>query len=231
VPHDFDFARRSAGGRNPFARERVILSPVHPQTILILVRHGETTANTDGVWHGSTDTPLNARGEEQASRVAQHIRASFPDAAAVYTSDLQRARRTAEAIGAELGLTRRLEVGLREYHLGSWEGKTYSELYHEHKLWHHIRKDPDFAPHGGESPRQAAERLTAALRQIAAGHPRERVVVVTHAGALSMAMGAILDGSYTQWRSVMDNCAVSELVFEPEPELLSFNVTDHLAAL
>ena len=46
-----------------------------------------------------------------------------------------------------------------------------------------------------------------------------------------MAMGAILDGSYTQWHSVMDNCAVSELVLEPEPELLSFNITDHLAGL
>jgi len=204
---------------------------VDPQTVLILVRHGETSANIDGVWHGSTDTPLTARGAQQASRVAQYVGASFPDAAAVYTSDLLRARQTAEAIAEALGLTRRVEDDLREYNLGSWEGKTYSELYHDHELWHHIRTDPDFAPHGGESPRQVASRLTAALQQIAACHPRQRVVVVTHGGALSMAMGAILDGSYTRWRSVMDNCAVSELVFEPEPELLSFNVSDHLEGL
>ena len=49
--------------------------------------------------------------------------------------------------------------------------------------------------------------------------------------ALSMAMGAILDGSYTRWRTVMDNCAISELAFEPQPELLSFNLTDHLENL
>jgi probable phosphoglycerate mutase len=204
---------------------------VASRTVLILVRHGETPANSDGVWHGSLDTPLSERGKKQASRVAQRIEGSFPDAAAVYSSDLQRARNTAEPIAAALGLERRLDEQLREYDLGSWEGKTYSELYHEHKLWHHIRTDPDFAPHGGESPRQVAERLTAALKSIAAGHPRQRVVVVTHGGALSMAMGAILDGSYTRWRTVMDNCAISELTFEPEPELLSFNLTDHLEDL
>jgi probable phosphoglycerate mutase len=204
---------------------------VDSRTVLILVRHGETSANTDSVWHGSTDTPLSERGERQASRVARYLGEAFPDAAALYTSDLERARLTAEAIGEVLGLQQRLEEDLREYDLGSWEGKPYSELYHVHNLWHHIKTDPDFAPHGGESPRQVAMRLTAALRKIASDHPRERIVVVTHGGALSMAMGAILDGSYTKWRRVVANCAVSELVFEPRPELLSFDVTDHLEDL
>ena len=202
-----------------------------PRTVLILVRHGETSANIDSVWHGSIDTPLSERGERQAARVAQYLGEAFPDASGLYASDLQRARLTADAIGEVLGLPTRLEEDLREYHLGSWEGKPYSELYRVHKLWHHIKTDPDFAPHGGESPRQVASRLTAALRKIAADHPGERVVVVTHGGALSMAMGAILDGDYTQWRRVMANCAVSELVFEPRPELLSFDVTDHLEDL
>ena len=202
-----------------------------PRTVLILVRHGETSANLDGVWHGSTDTPLTPRGAEQASRVARYIGTSFPDTAAIYTSGLQRARHTAEAIGEVLGLEQRLSEDLREYDLGSWEGKTYSELHRDIDLWHHIKVDPDFAPHGGESPRQVASRLTRALEKIAADHPLERVVVVTHGGALSMAMGAILDGNYTEWRRVMANCAVSELTFDPEPELLSFNVTDHLEGL
>jgi broad specificity phosphatase PhoE len=204
---------------------------VDPRTVLILVRHGETSANIDSVWHGSIDTPLSERGERQASRVAQYLGEAFPDATGLYASDLQRARLTADAIGEVLGLPTRLDEDLREYHLGSWEGKPYSELYRVHKFWHHIKADPDFAPHGGESPRQVASRLTAALRKIAADHPGERVVVVTHGGALSMAMGVILDGSYTKWRRVVANCAVSELVFEPRPELLSFDVSDHLEGL
>ena len=201
---------------------------MQPRAILTLVRHGETSANLAGVWHGSTDGPLTDRGREQAQRVARFLRDRYADASAVYTSPLLRARDTARAIALSLALEPRLEDGLREYDLGSWEGKTYRELHETHRLWDEMRRDPDFAPHGGESPRQVTERITAALRHIGAGHPGERVIVVTHGGALSMALAAIVDGDYTRWRRVMSNCAVSELVLEPAPELLSFNQTDHL---
>ena len=195
------------------------------------MRHGETSANLAGVWHGSLDTPLTERGREQALRVARFLRGRCAEASAVYTSPLLRARDTALAIAESLGLELRLERGLSEYHLGSWEGKTYRELHETHRLWDEMRRDPDFAPHGGESPRQVTERITAALRRIGEVHPGERVIVVTHGGALSMALAAIIDGDYTRWRRVMANCAVSELVLEPAPELLSFNQTDHLDGL
>ena len=55
--------------------------------------------------------------------------------------------------------------------------------------------------------------------------------MVAHGGALSLALAAIVDGDYTRWRRVMANCAVSELVLEPSPELLSFNHTGHLGGL
>jgi broad specificity phosphatase PhoE len=207
------------------------LAPVSQRTVLILVRHGETPANLDGVWHGSTDSPLTARGEQQAARVATHVGAAYADAAAVYTSDLQRARRTAEAIGQALAREARLERGLREYDLGSWEGKTYGDLHDTHDLWHHMKTNPHFAPHGGESPNGVTERFTNALSSIAARHPGERVVVVAHGGAFSLAMGALLHGHYSHWHPVMENCAVSELVLEPRPALLSFNYTDHLAGV
>ena len=79
--------------------------------------------------------------------------------------------------------------------------------------------------------RQVTERFTGALRRIAAGHPGERVIVVAHGGAMSMGLGDLLDGDYSSWRRMMENCAVSELVIEPAPELLSFNHTDHLEGL
>jgi len=201
------------------------------RAILTLVRHGETSANLSGVWHGSLDTPLTDRGRAQAQRVARFLRGLDSAVSAVYTSPLLRARDTAQAIADCLGLEPRLESGLAEYHLGTWEGKTYRELHETHRLWDEMRRDPDFAPHGGESPRQVTERITAALRRIGELHPGERVIVVTHGGALSMALAAIVDGDYTRWRRVMANCAVSELVLEPAPELLSFNQTDHLDGL
>ncbi len=201
------------------------------RAILTLVRHGETSANLEGVWHGSTDGPLTPRGREQALRVAGFLGDRHPDASVIYSSPLLRARETAGAIAGRFGLELRLESGLVEYHLGDWEGKSYRELHERHRLWDEIRRDPDFAPHGGESPREVTERVTGALRRIGAGHPGERVIVVTHGGALSMALAAILDGDYTRWRRVMANCAVSELVLEPAPELLSFNRTEHLDGL
>jgi len=204
---------------------------VPEQTILTLVRHGETLANIEGVWHGSTDTPLTELGLEQAARVAAHLGERHRDAAALYSSDLQRAHDTARAIGGALDLEVRLDDELREYHLGSWEGIGYRELYEKHRLWHHMRTDPEFAPHGGETPREVVERITRALERIARAHPRERVIVVTHGGALSMTLGALLDDDYASWGRVVENCAVSELSIEPEPRLLSFNQTEHLEGL
>jgi broad specificity phosphatase PhoE len=198
------------------------------RAILTLVRHGETSANLEGVWHGSTDGPLSPRGREQALRVAGFLRDRHADASAIYSSPLLRARETAGAIAGRLGLEPRLEKGLAEFDLGTWEGKTYRELHERHRLWDEMRRDPDFAPHGGESPRRVAERIVEALRRIGASHPGERVIVVAHGGALSLGLAALVDGDYTRWRRVMANCAVSELVLEPAPELLSFNCVEHL---
>lgn len=201
------------------------------RAILTLVRHGETTANVEGVWHGSTDTPLTATGRRQAAALASWLARHHADVSAVYTSDLLRAAETARAIARALGLEPRPDPALREYDLGAWEGITFRELFERYRLWDRLREDPHFAPHGGETPLGVAERVVAALRRIAAEHRGERVVVVTHGGGLSMALGTLLDGDYTKWDRVMANCAVSDLVLEPEPALLRFNVTDHLLDL
>jgi len=196
--------------------------------LLTIVRHGETAANTDGVWHGSTDTPLSERGHRQAAAVGAHLAGIDAGFSVVYSSPLQRARHTAEAIAQQLALDIEFDPGLTEYDLGSWEGKTYRELYSDYKLWDHMKNDPHFAPHGGESPLQVVERYVGALRRIAAHHPNERVVVVGHGGALSMAFAELTEGAYTAWGKVMSNCAFSELRIEPEPVLERFDVQAHL---
>jgi len=200
-------------------------------SVLTLIRHGETQANLDGVWHGSTDTPLTERGHAQAARVAAWASEHLADTVAVYSSPLQRAHHTAQAIGGTLSLAPQTDTGLGEYDLGAWEGVTYRDLYSQYRLWEHMKTDPDFAPHGGESPRQVSDRFTESLRRIATLHREERVIVVTHGGALSLGLAQIVSGTYTEWGSVMDNCAVTELVLEPEVQLLSFNRTEHLEGL
>jgi probable phosphoglycerate mutase len=197
-------------------------------TRLTIVRHGETPANLEGVWHGSIDTELTERGARQALRVATALAASAPAATALYSSPLRRALDTARAIGAAVALEPRLEPDLAEYHLGALEGLSYRRLVAEHRLFEWMREDPDCRPGGGESPRQVAGRCARALARIAASHPRERVIVVSHGGVLTLGLGLLLDGDPATWRRVMDNCAISELTIAPAPSLLDFNRVDHL---
>ena len=200
------------------------------RTILSLVRHGQTSANLERVWHGSSDTPLTETGHAQATQVAAFLSEHSADASVVYSSPLLRARSTAAPIAARLQLESRVEPGLCEYDIGSWEGKSFRELHEVHRLWEHIANDLDFAPHGGESPRQVVDRLSTCLRALATRHPGQRVIAVVHGGALSMTLGQLLHNDATRWTRVMKNCAVSELVLDPEPELLSFNLDSHLEA-
>ena len=201
------------------------------RTLVTLIRHGETSANVDGIWHGSLDTALTERGRSQAERVAAHLVKTRADATALYASPLARARDTASPIARRLRLAPRYEDDLREYHLGDWEGMTYAELVREHRIFERMKSEPDWQPGGGESARQVAERLAARIAAIAAQHVGERVIVVTHGGALALALGLLIDREVSAWRRVMQNCAVSDLMFDPEPSLVCFNEVTHLEDL
>jgi broad specificity phosphatase PhoE len=196
---------------------------------LVLVRHGEIAANTARVWHGSTDSELTELGRAQAERTAAHLagRASRP--AALYTSPLSRTRATARAIGERLGLEPIVEPGLAEYGIGELEGQSYEDLLRVHRFFARIAQDPDFAPPGGESPRQVIARVSDALQRASRAHPGAEIVLVSHGAALGLTLGSLIDRDPTQWqRYHLANCALSELVLEPAPQLLSWNRTEHL---
>lgn len=202
--------------------------PMSSPCLLTIVRHGQTSANLDGVWHGSTNTPLTDHGHLQAAAAAHFIYTTKNPVTRIYASPLDRAHHTARAIGERFGMVPQTVEELAEFDLGTWEGESYAHLFTERKLFQNMQEDPDYRPHGGESARQVGDRLAGALRTIADSHPGERVVVVSHGGALAIALGLILEGGYGKWGRMMKNCAVSELVFEPKPELLSFNEAEHL---
>lgn len=198
-------------------------------TTLVLVRHGEIAANAARIWHGSTDSELTALGRAQASRTALHLAERRPRPIALYTSPLARTRATAAPIAEGLGLDARVEPGLAEYGIGELEGESYADLARVHRFFERIAGDPEFAPPGGESPSQLIARVSAALRRIAFAHRGEQVIVVSHGAALGFALGALIDSDANQWqRYHLANCAVSELVLEPAPRLLSWNRTEHL---
>jgi broad specificity phosphatase PhoE len=137
--------------------------------MLLLVRHGETDWNADGRLQGQTDRPLSDYGRRQAQQLAEEL--SDEDIEAIYTSDLSRARETAEIAGARLRLPVELDPDLREKDWGTWEGLTPVE-----------RDRVEFV---GESTEAHRERTLRALRQISERHPDGgRVLVVTHGGSM-----------------------------------------------
>jgi probable phosphoglycerate mutase len=156
-----------------------------PETRLIIVRHGETENNIEGRWQGHGDSPLTETGVAQAEAVAQRLeRCRF---SRLYSSDLGRARQTAQIIADRTGHEIILDEHLRERDLGIFQGLTRAEMAARYpREWHLYRTaGPDYVIPTGESARQRYERSTSRLREIALSHPGETVVVVTHGGVLN----------------------------------------------
>ena len=150
-------------------------------TTIYLVRHGATDWNIDRRAQGTADIALNEKGEMQAMHTAEELAKTPVDA--VYTSDLQRACFTAEAIAKVHGLDVIKEPRFREIDQGEWTGLTVDEI---RARWpdkwgpaRHYSERP-----GGESPQQVRARALAALRDVVEKHPDEHVVIVSHGGTI-----------------------------------------------
>ena len=151
---------------------------------IILVRHGETEWNLEGRLQGHRDSPLTPTGRAQVAAIAERI-ARLP-VAALYSSDLGRARETALRIADRTGVSPRYDERLRERWLGIFEGLTEPEIVGRYPAeWSLFREhDPDWVVPGGESARERSERTVSFLDELAARHLGETVVAVTHGGVL-----------------------------------------------
>jgi probable phosphoglycerate mutase len=128
--------------------------------IIYLARHGETAWTLTGQHTGLTDLPLTARGERNASRLQQRLKGlTF---ARVFTSPLQRARRTCELAG--FGTVAEIDPDLLEWNYGEYEGRRTAEILAERPDWQLFR---DGCP-GGESPAQVAARADRAVSRLRA---------------------------------------------------------------
>jgi broad specificity phosphatase PhoE len=186
-----------------------------PETTILLVRHGETDSNAEGRIQGQTNTPLNARGRGQAQALADRL-AGEP-VTAVYSSDLDRARETAEILAARLDLPVVLDPALRERHFGSWEGKTIDEIEARWPgAWQQWRNG-DEAWADVEDHIALAERIRGAIRRLADVHPGEQIVVVAHGGVIRVILMDAAGLPYPEQRRVqrnIANCDMSRLAVE-----------------
>jgi broad specificity phosphatase PhoE len=150
-------------------------------TTVFLVRHGATTWNHTKRAQGQADIELNDAGYRQAIAAAEEL--SHVRVDAVYSSDLQRARATAEPIAKTHGVAVTTDPAFREIDQGEWEGLHVDEIRRRWpELWgpaRHYSTRP-----GGESPAKVRERALAGIARIVDAHPGGTVVVVSHGGTI-----------------------------------------------
>lgn len=159
-------------------------------TGLILVRHGETVDNVNGIAQGWSDSPLTRKGLEQVTRLAGRLQRVGPTS--LWSSTLPRALRTAEVIGEALELPIQELEDLREMNCGRWEGVPFHKVREKDRdLYERWRSDPSVACPGGESFNDVTERMRRAVDQIASSDPAAPVIV-THGTAIRLITCALL---------------------------------------
>lgn len=199
-------------------------------TRIIAIRHGETTWNVDTRIQGHLDIPLNETGRKQAERMALAL-ADEP-ITAIYASDLTRAWETAQYLGRIQGIEVTREEGLRERGFGDFEGKTFAEiealLPDQSMRWR--KRDPEFAPAGGESLIDLRSRVVATAERLAAEHPGELIAMVGHGGVMDVLYRAATRLDIQAPRTwALGNAAINRLLWTPEGfTLVGWADTQHL---
>ena len=206
---------------------------------LLLIRHAQTTWNAAGRVQGQADPPLSDRGREQCRSLGQRVGGLRLDA--LYSSDLERARLTADAVAEATGVRVTLDVGLREVGLGRWEGASAASLQRDDpELFAEWQREAswDIVPNG-EGGTAFRGRVLEAMGRVAAGRgDAQTVAVVTHIGVirLVLSVAAGLESLGLRWPWAIDNTGLTTLVApahvsawdNPAVQVLAVNDNQHL---
>jgi broad specificity phosphatase PhoE len=197
-----------------------------------LVRHGETLWNREARWQGHTDVPLSAEGVEQARLLAARL--SRDQITAVWSSDLARARHTAELIAEPHGLAVETTEKLRETMLGEWEGLTLEEIFArgDEEMWHRVKHDSlAHRPPGAERLEAVWDRILSVKQALRERYSEGVVVVVGHGGSLrALLCEALGAGVGCMGRFQLDNASLSAIDYEGHRVWVKLvNDTSHLS--
>lgn len=175
---------------------------------VVLVRHGRTAHNQNGIWQGQLDVPLDDVGVLQAKLAAPVLAAEAGGdggPVAVVSSDLSRAAGTAGAVADVLGVAVTLDERLRETYAGRWQGLTRAQIAAagwagEFESW---RRGDDVPAGGGERRTEVGARGAAAVREHADGLDGGTLVVVAHGGLLRVAILTLLGLEPARWGTLL----------------------------
>ena len=184
---------------------------------VILVRHGETLHNVNGIAQGWGDSALSERGNAQVRALAERVAALKPDA--LYSSPLERAMSTARPIAAATGLEIVTLDDLREMNFGSGEGQSFRDIRaNDAEAARRWMDDPEAACPGGESHNDLRQRMARALAVASASaHP----VIVTHGMAIRVGATVLLDSPVAlAWHLAHGTASISIFVRRGERMVL-----------
>jgi len=201
-------------------------------TRICFVRHGETSWNAEKRIQGNIDVGLNEEGLAQAEAAAQWLSPLAIEA--LYSSDLQRARQTAQRLAGALQLAPILRPEFRERRYGLFEGLTYEQSRTRYPDVYQLFEErvPDFViPYGGESLQQLHLRVSAGLRRLVDEHPGQTIAVVTHGGVLDIVNRLVRGTSLRQPRDfLIPNAGINWVSATADCwRMEAWGVTDHLA--
>ncbi|KIL43262.1 histidine phosphatase family protein [Jeotgalibacillus campisalis] len=191
-------------------------------TTIGLIRHGVTEWNRSGRAQGHTDIPLSEEGIEQARRVAERIASEDETWDLIISSDLSRARQTAEAIAKELGLQKPIQDDrIREMHLGEIEGLTIEDRV---TRWGDNWREQEL---GIETKDTVAQRGAAFIEEILTQHKGKKILIVSHGGLIGLTLKHLLPEQFTE--TLLENTSLTILKHdETKWDCSLFNCSKHL---
>lgn len=207
-------------------------------TQLYLVRHGVTQWNQGGKLQGHSDLPLDLTGQRQATALAARLASVRLER--IITSDLQRAMQTAEQIAARQNAGRQhplieAEPRLRELHFGAWEGLSYQTLQEQfpRELARWQSEPIRFAPPGGESLGELAQRVAGFYESLAALLGEDNILIVAHGGPLQVLLCLALKlPAQNYWQFHLEPASLSQVGLYPLGAILNLlNDTSHLMGI
>jgi broad specificity phosphatase PhoE len=199
-------------------------------TRILLARHGETDWNRDGRWQGHTDCPLNDVGLAQARALAAHLAGMRIDM--LYSSDLSRARQTAEAAERAIGLPAVVDSDLREVDVGEWAGCTREQARERDPAWYREWADGAVAGYGGgETYLDLHRRSVRAFHRVLAAADGRTAVIFCHGGNIRAIVSEVVGlGADQRWRLAgVANCSLTAIERRHDRvTLATFNESGHL---
>lgn len=183
-------------------------------TTLWLIRHGETDWNVDGRYTGQSDIPLNGHGRTQAQALAEKLQTFPPEV--IFSSDLQRARETAEVIATACQLPLYTDPRLREINQGVWEGMFFPDIKARfaHEFAARQANPLEVSAPGGETVGEVQKRVLTAVAEIGQTYHGRRVAIVAHGLVLALIKAYCSGYPITQvWDLIPPNAEVEEIIW------------------